>query len=217
LCTKKSSVWVECEEEKRGSRFKQGSLKWTCKVQKGKWIPSAPNRPTVPGLCHYYYHLHNSQKNIYLKYTRFQQVAYCLYSLYLFYMRKSLPSVWWLAWPVNPAYAIHAARLMVHEYISSLKEGPLTKNGPIDFAQSWAIHMKRKRGVASHFWSHKLHVKELILLAHSQCYGMGRKKLIWGCQGSLLKWLQYSIGGIICLKYQNKFNAKWRKTCNLDK
>jgi len=23
-----------------------------------------------------------------------------------------------------------------------LKEGPLTKNGPIDFAQSWAIHMK---------------------------------------------------------------------------
>jgi hypothetical protein len=24
-----------------------------------------------------------------------------------------------------------------------LKEGPLTKNGPIDFAQSWAIHMKK--------------------------------------------------------------------------
>jgi hypothetical protein len=23
------------------------------------------------------------------------------------------------------------------------KEGPLTKNGPIDFAQSWAIHMKK--------------------------------------------------------------------------
>jgi len=25
----------------------------------------------------------------------------------------------------------------------SFKEGPLTKNGPIDFAQSWAIHMKK--------------------------------------------------------------------------
>jgi hypothetical protein len=24
-----------------------------------------------------------------------------------------------------------------------LKEGPLTKNGPIDFAQSWAIHTKK--------------------------------------------------------------------------
>jgi hypothetical protein len=24
-----------------------------------------------------------------------------------------------------------------------LKEGPLTKNGPIDFAHSWAIHMKK--------------------------------------------------------------------------
>jgi hypothetical protein len=24
-----------------------------------------------------------------------------------------------------------------------LKEGPLTKNGPIDFAQSWAIHVKK--------------------------------------------------------------------------
>jgi hypothetical protein len=24
-----------------------------------------------------------------------------------------------------------------------VKEGPLTKNGPIDFAQSWAIHMKK--------------------------------------------------------------------------
>jgi hypothetical protein len=24
-----------------------------------------------------------------------------------------------------------------------IKEGPLTKNGPIDFAQSWAIHMKK--------------------------------------------------------------------------
>jgi len=52
----------------------------------------------------------------------------------------------------------------------NVKEGPLTKNGPIDFAQSWAIHMKnpirlmakRKRGVASHFWAHKMHVKMLI-------------------------------------------------------
>ena len=51
-----------------------------------------------------------------------------------------------------------------------IKEGPLTKNGPIDFAQSLAIYMKnpitfmakRKRGVASHFWAHKIHVKELI-------------------------------------------------------
>jgi hypothetical protein len=25
----------------------------------------------------------------------------------------------------------------------TLKEGPLTKNGPIDFSQSWAIHMKK--------------------------------------------------------------------------
>jgi len=40
---------------------------------------------------------------------------------------------------------------------------------------------KRKRG------AHEMHVKELIWLAQSQCYGVGRKKLIWGCQGSLLK------------------------------
>ena len=26
---------------------------------------------------------------------------------------------------------------------------------------------KRKRGVASHFWAHKIHVKELIWLAHA--------------------------------------------------
>ena len=45
---------------------------------------------------------------------------------------------------------------------------------------------KRKRGVASHFWAREIHVKELLWLAQSQCYGIGRKKLIWGCQGSLL-------------------------------
>jgi hypothetical protein len=27
--------------------------------------------------------------------------------------------------------------------LKSFKEGPLTKNGPIDFAQSWEIHMKK--------------------------------------------------------------------------
>jgi hypothetical protein len=62
----------------------------------------------------------------------------------------------------------------------------MTKNGPIDFAQSWSVYLKnpirfmakRKRGVTSHFWAHKMHVKELILLAQSQCYGIGRKKLI---------------------------------------
>jgi hypothetical protein len=44
-----------------------------------------------------------------------------------------------------------------------LKEGPLTKNGPIDFAESWAIHMKNPiRFMASHFWAHKMHAKELI-------------------------------------------------------
>jgi hypothetical protein len=44
--------------------------------------------------------------------------------------------------------------------VPAIKEGrPLTKNGLIDFAQSWAIHMKksnmaeRKRGVASNFWA----------------------------------------------------------------
>jgi hypothetical protein len=62
----------------------------------------------------------------------------------------------------------------------------LTKNGSIDFAQSWAIYIKnpirfivkRKKGVASHFWAHKMHIKMLICLAQSQCYGIGRKKLI---------------------------------------
>jgi hypothetical protein len=52
---------------------------------------------------------------------------------------------------------------------TTFKEGPLTKNGPIDFAQSWAIHKKnpikfmakRKKGVTRHFWAHKMHVKEL--------------------------------------------------------
>jgi hypothetical protein len=66
----------------------------------------------------------------------------------------------------------------------TIKEGPLKKNGPIDFAQSWAIYtwknpirfmVKRKRGVASHFWTHKMHVKELIWLAQSQCYGKGER------------------------------------------
>jgi hypothetical protein len=47
--------------------------------------------------------------------------------------------------------------------------------------------VKRKRGVASHFWAHKMHVKMLIWLAQSQCYGIGRKKLIWGCHEYLLK------------------------------
>jgi hypothetical protein len=77
----------------------------------------------------------------------------------------------------------------------NFKEGPLTKNGPIDFVlkvgQSTEKNpirfmVKRKRGVASHFWAHKMHVKMLILLVQSQCYGIGRKKLIWGCQRSLL-------------------------------
>jgi hypothetical protein len=46
----------------------------------------------------------------------------------------------------------------------------MTKNGPIDFAQSWAVHeniqldlWRREKGeVASHFWAHKMHVKELL-------------------------------------------------------
>jgi hypothetical protein len=45
----------------------------------------------------------------------------------------------------------------------------MTKNGLIDFAHSLAICMKKfnyiygeeKTGVASHFWAHKMHVKEL--------------------------------------------------------
>jgi hypothetical protein len=48
--------------------------------------------------------------------------------------------------------------------------GTPTKNGPIDFSPSLAIRMKnpirfmvkKKRGVALHFWAHKMHVKELI-------------------------------------------------------
>ena len=38
------------------------------------------------------------------------------------------------------------------------KEGLLTKNGLIDFAQIWAIRLtaRRKMGVASHFWAHKI-------------------------------------------------------------
>ena len=62
-----------------------------------------------------------------------------------------------------------------------LKVGQSTWKNPIRFMA------KRKRGVASHFWAHKIHVKELFWLAQSQCYGIRRKKLIWGCQGSLLK------------------------------
>jgi hypothetical protein len=30
-----------------------------------------------------------------------------------------------------------------NSFQAMLKEGPLTKNGPIDFAQSWAILMKK--------------------------------------------------------------------------
>jgi hypothetical protein len=43
----------------------------------------------------------------------------------------------------------------------------MTKNGPNDFAQGWAIYMKnpirfmakRKMGVTRHFWALKMHVK----------------------------------------------------------
>jgi hypothetical protein len=50
-----------------------------------------------------------------------------------------------------------------------IKEGLMTKNGPIDFAQSLAIFMKNpirfmakgKWEVALHFLAHKMHVKEL--------------------------------------------------------
>ena len=63
-----------------------------------------------------------------------------------------------------------------------LKVGQSTWKNPIRFM------VKRKKGVASHFWAHKIHVKELIWLAQSQCYGIGRKKLIWGCQRSLLNY-----------------------------
>jgi hypothetical protein len=31
--------------------------------------------------------------------------------------------------------------------ISAFRKGPLTKNGPIDFAQSWAIHMKKSNKI----------------------------------------------------------------------
>jgi hypothetical protein len=78
----------------------------------------------------------------------------------------------------------------------NLKEGPPTKNGPIDFNQSFwqykwnnpiRFMVKRKRGVAPHFWAHKMHVKDLIWLAQSQCYDIGRKELLRYCQGFLLK------------------------------
>jgi hypothetical protein len=62
----------------------------------------------------------------------------------------------------------------------------MTKNGPMYFAQSWAVYMTKsnkiygeeKKGVASHFSAYKMHVKELIGLAQSQCYGIGRERLI---------------------------------------
>jgi len=80
---------------------------------------------------------------------------------------------------------------------------------------------KRKRGVASHFWPHKMHVKMLIWLVQSQCYSIGRKKLIWGCQGSRLKYfcLFYVISKIDFFGYYSVFeklggtiqveNIKW--------
>jgi hypothetical protein len=64
-----------------------------------------------------------------------------------------------------------------------LKVGKCIWKNPIIFIA------KRKRGVASHFWACKMYVKMLIWLAQSQCYGIGRKKLIWGGQGSLWNFL----------------------------
>jgi len=56
---------------------------------------------------------------------------------------------------------------------------------------------RQKRGGASHFWAHNVHVKMVIWLAQSQCYGKGRKKLIWGCQGYLLKnWHCINVGAL---------------------
>jgi len=51
-----------------------------------------------------------------------------------------------------------------------LKVGQSILKNPIRFMAM------RKKGVASHFWAHKIHVKMLIWLAQSQCYGIGRKK-----------------------------------------
>jgi len=36
---------------------------------------------------------------------------------------------------------VEARQLM--QQIIPIKEGPLTKNGPIDFAQSWTIYLKK--------------------------------------------------------------------------
>jgi len=72
--------------------------------------------------------------------------------------------------------------------------------------------VKRKRGVASHFWAHKMHVKMLIWLAQSQCYGIGRKKLIWGCQGSLLK-LQINLIDVKWMLFAQRrlWKVLWKK------
>jgi hypothetical protein len=47
----------------------------------------------------------------------------------------------------------------------------MKKTGQLDFLQNWAIYMKnpikfvlkRKKGVTSHFWANKMHVKELMI------------------------------------------------------
>jgi hypothetical protein len=77
----------------------------------------------------------------------------------------------------------HAWRLYKPDHATPilLKVWQSTWKNPIGFM------VKKKMRVFSHFWAHKMHVKMLIWLAQSQCYGIGRKKLIWGCQGSLLK------------------------------
>jgi hypothetical protein len=85
-----------------------------------------------------------------------------------------------------------------------LKIGQSTWKNPIRFM------VKRKRGVASHFWPHKMHVKELIWLAQSQCYGIGRKKLIWGCQGSLLKIYLLQCGKILLQLHFRASNVYFR-------
>ena len=95
----------------------------------------------------------------------------------------------------NRIVSLDCNRLLQNEQNSLVIKGHWKKTARLIFLKvgqsSWKnpirFMVKRKMGVVSHFWAHKMHVKMLIWLAQSQCYGTGRKKLIWGCQGSLLK------------------------------
>ena len=118
---------------------------------------------------------------------------------------------WYLQeiWQLRRDHWQKTARLIL------LKVGQSTWKNPIRFI------VKRKRGVASLFWAHKMHVKMLIWLAKSQCYGIGRKKLIWSCQGSLLNQTAYFLEEVRAgkkvagkFKWQIDFSDFWENNAH---